>query len=90
MIDKKIREKISARAFEIYEWRKENGIGGNATTDWFDAQEEVLIDKRVNNGCPNCGFSLLARKNNMIICLRCDWKITARRKLDEDIPDFEE
>ena len=91
MIDKHIREKIEKRAFEIYEFRKANGIGGNATTDWFEAQEEIITDRRIE-GCPKCGGKLLARKNNTIICLKngCDFQVERKRKLDEDIPDFNE
>ena len=91
MIDKNIREKISCRAFEIWEWRQANGIGGNATTDWFEAQEEIITDRRIE-GCPKCGYKFLVRNDGEIACLKsgCNWKIKAKRKLDEDIPDFNE
>ena len=91
MIDKHIREKIELRAFEIYEWRKENNIPGCALGDWLDAQSEIITDRRAE-GCPKCGSKLLARKDNMIICLKssCDFQVERKRKLDEDIPDFKE
>lgn len=49
-----------------------------------------MDEKRQVNGCPKCNFGLLARRDNMIICLKCDFEIEAKRKLDEDIPKFSE
>lgn len=91
MIDKHIREKIEARAFEIYEWRKENNVPGSAESDWFQAEAEIITDRR-QEGCPKYGYKLLARNDSEIFCLKdgCDWKIKAKREYDKDIPDFEE
>jgi len=92
MINKNIREKIEARAYELYEWRKENNVPGSALGDWLDAQAEIFDQRQNNENCPKCGFKLLARYNDKIICLnhKCDWEIETKRKLDEKIPDFAE
>ena len=92
MIDKHIRDKIEVKAFEIYEYREANNITGSALGDWLDAQAQIITDRRANNNCPKCGFGLLARNNNEIVCLnsKCDFKIEAKRKFDEDIPDVNE
>lgn len=37
-----VRQMISVRAYEIYEWRLEYGIEGNALGDWLEAEREVL------------------------------------------------
>ncbi len=88
MIDKNIREKIEARAYEIYLYRKENNIAGSSLDDWFQAEGEIITDRRMDNGCPKCNFKLLARRDDKIICLRCDWEIEAKRKQDKDISDY--
>jgi len=92
MIDKYIREKIEARAYEIYEWRKENNVPGSALSDWEQAEIEIITDRRTNAGCPKCDFNLVARNDGEIFCLRngCDWKIEAKRKFDKNIPDINE
>ena len=92
MIDKRIREKIEALAYEKYEWRKENGISGCALGDWLDAEAEILIDRRQIEGCPKHGNKLRAQENNTIICLMagCDWNVPARRKTDEGIPSIKD
>ena len=40
--------------------------------------------------CPNCGYHLLARENDYIICLSniCDWRILSQREADITLPDF--
>jgi predicted RNA-binding Zn-ribbon protein involved in translation (DUF1610 family) len=90
VIDKHLKEKIELRAHEIYEWRQANNVPGNATTDWFEAQEEVIADRRTNFGCPKCGFPMLARNNEEIFCLKneCDYREKAKRDSDKDIPKF--
>ncbi len=88
MFNKRIREKIEARAFEIYSYRTENNIAGSSLDDWFQAESEIITDRRMDNGCPKCNFKLLARRDDKIICLRCDFEIEAKRKLDKDMPDF--
>lgn len=90
MIDKFQREKIQTRAFEIFEWRRENDIAGCALGDWLEAETEFVIDKRTNDGCPKCGYSLIARRDDKIICLKCDWNIEAKRKTDKETADFNE
>jgi hypothetical protein len=93
MIDKHLKEKIEKRAYEIYEWRKENGVPGCALGDWLEAESEIIPDRRTNKeGCPKCGYKLLARKDDEIICLRreCNWKSKAKRKLDQEIFAFNE
>ena len=42
--------------------------------------------------CPKCGYELLARYNNDIICLSqtCDRKIESKRDEDITIPEFQE
>lgn len=88
MMDKKVREKIECRAFEIFEWRQANGIVGSHYDDWFQAEAEITIDRRQIEGCPTCGYNFLARHDDEIACLRngCSWKIMARRKSDQDKP----
>ena len=90
MIDKKIREKIEALAFEKFEWRRENGVSGSALGDWLDAEAEILINKRQIEGCPICGYKFLVRNDEEIACLSnsCKWKIKSKRKLDDNIPDM--
>jgi DNA-directed RNA polymerase subunit RPC12/RpoP len=91
MIDKQIKQKIEQRAFEIFEWRKENGVPGSALGDWLEAECEIITDRRTNNNsCPECGFKLLALSANKIICLntKCDYSIEAKRKDDSQIPNL--
>lgn len=47
--EEKMKQRIRDRAYEIYEWRIENGIGGNATTDWFDAEQDILEQLKNDN-----------------------------------------
>jgi len=37
--------------------------------------------------CPKCGYRLLARKDNLIICLSttCNWSIESKRKEDNEL-----
>ena len=92
MIDKRIREKIEYRAWEISEWRKENNIPGSALGDWLQAESEIIPDRRINAGCLKCGSKLLARTDGEIFCLKigCDWRIKAKREFDKNIIDFQE
>jgi hypothetical protein len=41
-----------------------------------------------NEGCPVCGFKLLCREGDEIICLAstCDWRIVSKREADKEIP----
>jgi len=89
MIDKYTKERIAKRAYEIFEWRKENNLPGSSLGDWLEAESEILNDRRTKN-CPKCGFSLLARENNEIICLKCDWRTEAKRDIDKVVPRVEE
>ena len=41
-MDKRIKECIEERAYEIYEWRVANEMPGCALSDWLEAEEEVL------------------------------------------------
>ncbi len=84
-MNEELHQRIKIRAYEIYEYRKENGIMGSSTTDWLEAEEEICIDRRVNDGCPNCHFKLIARRDNKIICLKCNFEIETKRKEDENI-----
>lgn len=38
-----IQKIIEARAFEIYEYRQENGLGGSHWDDWYQAEREVMM-----------------------------------------------
>lgn len=40
---------IRKRAYEIYLFRQENFMGGNATTDWYDAQNQLIREERLAN-----------------------------------------
>jgi len=92
MIDKYNLEKITAKAYSIWEWRMANNIPGSAEQDWEEAQSEIILDRRTTDGCPVCNFPLLARNNGEIFCLSttCDWKIKHRRSIDKDIAEFSE
>lgn len=37
------------------------------------------------NCCPKCGYELLCREGDNIICLRCDWEIESKRQDDEEL-----
>jgi len=89
MIDKFHRQKIEERARQIYEYRVKNGISGCAVDDWLKA-ESGLVDRRQIKVCPICDYQLIARDGNKIICLRCNWKIEAKRKLDGSLADYSE
>ena len=88
-MEKLLREKIEKRAWEIYQYRQENCIGGSNLDDWFQAESEIITDRRIE-GCPLCGSKLLARNNGEIFCLKegCSFKIKAKRKQDSDISNF--
>lgn len=92
MIDKLLQERIAARAYSIYEWRIANNIPGSAADDWMEAEGEIIPDRRMITGCPKCGFTLLARSDGEMFCLKttCDWRIKAKRLCDKDKPDFKE
>jgi hypothetical protein len=90
MIDKKIREKIEKRAYDIYKYRQENCIVGSHLDDWFQAECEIVTDRRGISGCPLCNSNLLVKEDNKIICLMCKWSVELKRKSDEKIPDFKE
>ena len=91
MIDKQSKEKVAARAFEIYEYRQANGIPGCALQDWLEAELD-LCDRRQITGCPKCNFPLLTRKDDNITCLSntCDWQVKAKRDTDSKIPTVQE
>ena len=91
MIDKYLKEKIQIKAYAIWKHRKEHNISGSALGDWLEAQREIF-EKRQIKGCPICGYSLLAKENGKIICLRvgCNWTIETKRKTDENLPNFNE
>lgn len=44
-----IEARIRLRAFEIYEWRIENEIPGSATSDWLEAEIEILEQREVES-----------------------------------------
>lgn len=51
----------------------------------------MVIEKR-NNCCPKCGYKLLAREDDEIICLNlsCDWRILSKRVDDLRVANFQE
>lgn len=102
MIDKLLKQKIEALAYEKYLYRMANGLFQvvdnfghlrdiTAEDDYLEAEKD-LCDRRQIDNCPKCGFTILSRENNNLICLRsgCDWKVTAKRNTDTKIPDIQE
>ena len=90
MIDKHIRERIEERAFAISEWRRENNVPGSDISDWLEAESEIIIDRRTTKHCPVCGFKLIAKKDDTIFCLRCEWRVESKREADKEVPDVKE
>ena len=92
MIDKHLQEKITAKAYSIWEWRQANNVAGSDKSDWDEAKNEICPDRRITDGCPVHGPNLKMRYNDEIVCLRngCDFKTPARRKQDEDVPSLAE
>ena len=90
MIDKLIREKIEARAFEIYEYRIANGISGCSLGDYLDAELE-LCDRRQFDNCPIDGYPIFKDGDKIICCkIGCLWQIDKKRATDKHLPDFNE
>lgn len=48
---------------------------------------EEKIERRNFRGCPVCGYHLLARENDDIICLSnsCNWRVKAKRENDKNV-----
>jgi len=49
------------------------------------------MENRRSYRCPKCGYHLLAREGDKVICLSysCNWETEARRKEDYEIPDIQ-
>jgi len=90
MIDKTQKNRIEARALEIYEWRCANGILGCSLDDWLQAELE-LCDKRQVKNCPVDGYPLF-REDDKVICPKsgCTWQVDSKRDTDKHLPDFAE
>lgn len=51
-----------------------------------------MIEKRNGQKCPTCGYNLIARKDDFLICLRpsCNWQFKAKRQEDINVPLYTE
>lgn len=49
------------------------------------------MNERRKYKCPACGYHLLAREGDRVICLdnNCNWSTDVRRKEDYEIPDIQ-
>lgn len=50
-----------------------------------------MIDRK--NVCPECGYHILARKDDRIICLKpggCDWSVESKRESDVELRTYAE
>lgn len=50
----------------------------------------MIIERRKTKNCPRCGYHLLARKDDEIICLStaCNWSTNMKRETDKDLADI--
>ena len=91
MIDKTLNQRIAEKAHGIYEYRMANNLPGNSCSDWEEARNIIIPDRRENDGCPR-GHKLVASNGKEIFCLQngCDWRIIPKREVDKDVPDIAE
>jgi ribosomal protein S27AE len=91
MNKKGLEELIRIRAFELYEFYRDEGYPDDPLRNYLQAEAE-LADNRQTRGCPKCGFKILGGHDDKIICLRnnCDWQIDSKRFADRNIPKISE